>query len=112
MPNPIAPLPMSTRVYPPLIARESNAYAAGMNAQSGQGTLVAGALTVTGVTLTSTSVVVVGRRTPGGTAGAGGLVAPAASRNVGSKQFVIQAVDLAGALVTTDTSAIEWMVIG
>ena len=112
MPIPIAPIPLLTRVYPPNVARDANLFAVALNAQSGQGTLVAGALTVTGVTLTTTSVIVVGRRTAGGTVGAGGLIAPAASRNVASKQFVIQSIDLVGALVNTDTSAIEWLVIG
>ena len=102
------PIPVSPpHIYPPAIV-------AALNIQTGQATLAAGTVTVTGVTLTPGSVIDINRITAAGTAGAGGLVAPLANRTqgTGTGSFVIRAVDLAGTLVTTDTSLVEWKIVG
>lgn len=80
----------------------------GRRTSSGTATLVGGTIIVTGVQLTSTGKIVLGRNTPGGTLGAG-LAAPSASRT--ASQFVINAVDTAGALVATDTSTVDWAIV-
>jgi hypothetical protein len=113
MPIPVATAPTMNQIYPPLVANQANAFAVGLNAQSGAAVLAAGTVTVSGVTLTATSVIMLSRKTAGGTAGAGGVMAPSGSRTVGGAgSFVINAVDLTGALVATDTSTLDWLVIG
>lgn len=72
--------------------------------QVGTATLVAGTKTVTGVVITANSKIVLTRDTPGGTVG--DLSAPAASRSIGSGQFVINSANAA------DTSTIDWLIIG
>lgn len=80
--------------------------------QAGVATLASGTVTVTGVTLTATSRVVVSRKTAGGTAGTGGLYAPSANRNTGASTMEIRSADTAGAVVATDTSVVDWVVLG
>lgn len=81
----------------------------GRRLTSGTATLAAGTVTVASVVLTSTSKITLGRNTPGGTLGTGGLAAPVASRT--ATQFVINAIDLAGVLVNTDTSTVDWAIV-
>lgn len=80
--------------------------------QAGVATLAGGTVTVTGVTLTATSRILISRKTAGGTAGTGGLYAPSANRNTGASTFEIRSADTAGALVATDTSVVDWVVLG
>ncbi len=70
--------------------------------QSGTATLVAGTVTVTGVVLTAYSKIHLTRNTPGGAVG--DLSAPAASRNTGTGQFVINSAS------GTDTSTVDWRI--
>jgi hypothetical protein len=72
--------------------------------QTGTATLVGGTVTVTGVALTSKSVITMSHKTVGGTAGV--LTAPAASRNTSTGQFVITSVS------GTDTSTVDWVITG
>ncbi len=52
------------------------------------------------------------RATPQGDLGAGGLVAPLASRNVAAGSFVVHAVDAKGAPVATETSSFDYLIVG
>lgn len=71
----------------------------------GTATLVAGTVTVTPVPITTTSRILVSRKTSLGTLGF--LSAPSASRVVGSAgSFVISSVS------ATDVSTVDWAVIG
>jgi hypothetical protein len=116
------PVVQQNQVYTPAVANQLaaavttiNQLATGvatLNAQSGAAVLAAGTVTVTGVTLTATSVITLSRKVQGGTSGAGGVMAPSASRNVAAGSFVINAVDTLGATVTTDTSTIDFLIIG
>jgi len=69
--------------------------------------LVGGTKTVAATAVSTTASIRVSRNTPAGTLGAGGLAEPQASRVVGT-QFVVNSVDLTGALVNTDTSTFDW----
>lgn len=82
--------------------------------QRGTTTLVAGSATVTGVTLTTSSSILLSMRDPGGGAitGLGALDAPVATRNVAAGSFVINAIDDAKALIGTAISTVDWAVIG
>lgn len=82
--------------------------------QRGTTTLVAGSATVTGVTLTTSSSILLSMRDPGAGAitGLGALDAPVATRNVGAGSFVINAIDDAKALIGTAISTVDWAVIG
>jgi hypothetical protein len=91
-------LPIQNKDYPPSIGSAVNTI------QYGVATLVAGTVTVTGVRLTSTSIIQLTRNTIGGTAG--DLNAPVASRNTTTGQFVINSANGA------DTSTIDWMIAG
>jgi hypothetical protein len=82
--------------------------AQGRRLLSGTATLVLGTATVTGVTLTPTAKITTGLNTPGGTLGVA-YAAPSASRT--ATQFVINAVDTAGAVVTTDVSTVDWAIV-
>jgi hypothetical protein len=105
MPIPVA----QPQIYAP-------AYAVALNAQSGSATLVAGTVTVTGVTLTANSVVTFSRKTQGGTVSSTvGYEAPSASRTAGGTftgSFVLNAVVAAGTVNAADTSVIDWFVVG
>lgn len=82
--------------------------------QKGTTTLVAGTKTVTGVTLTASSVIQLTMKDPG--AGALttfiGLDAPAAGRNTGTGQFVINAIDNAKAVLATAVPTVDFVIIG
>lgn len=80
--------------------------------QTGGGTLVAGTLTVTGARLTTTSVILVTRKTMGGSAIGTDLIAPSASRNVSASTFVVTSVKADKSTETNDTSTFDWVVIG
>jgi hypothetical protein len=84
---------------------------AGTGVQKGTTTLSMGTATVTGVTLTSSSKITVTYNTPSGTLGLG-LDAPAANRNTGTGQFVINSIGASGATVTTDNSTVDWHIAG
>lgn len=76
--------------------------------QTGEAVLVAGTVTVSTLTLNAGSVVMIQKKTPGGTSGVGYkyVVTPGAPGSL-----VITAVDAAGATVATDTSTIAYHVI-
>lgn len=84
------------------------------NIQKGTGTLVTGTLTVTGVKLTAGSIISLTMRDPG----AGALTtfialdAPVASRNTGTGQFVVNAIDNAKAVLATAVSTFDWTITG
>lgn len=83
--------------------------------QTGTATLVGGTKTVnTGVRLTAKSKIFLTLNTPGGTLGANHKVPDASitTGEAGTAEFTITAVDSAGALVNTDTSSLNWLVIG
>lgn len=69
----------------------------------GTATLVAGSVTVSGVSLVAGAKIQLTMNTAGGTPGF--LSAPAASRNVGASTFLIQSSS------GTDTSTVDWEVI-
>ena len=77
------------------------------NIQTGVATLVAGTVTVTGVSLTATSTIHLTRNTPGGTVG--DLSAPQASRVAGlggTGQFVLNSANVA------DVSTVDYKITG
>lgn len=112
-PIPVATLPLGGQIYSPLVADQARAAFVALNAQSGAGVLVLGTVTISGVTLTATSVIVLSRKTQGGTVTSTiDYEAPSASRNVGASTFVINAVVAAGTVNTPDTSTIDWLAIG
>ncbi len=82
--------------------------------QKGTTLLVAGTKTITGVTLTANSVIQLTMKDPG----AGVLTtfialdAPAASRNTGTGQFVINAIDNAKAVLATAAPTVDYLIIG
>lgn len=80
--------------------------------QGGTGTLVAGTVTITGVTLTASSRIVCFRKTPGGTISDAGLDAPSASRNTSTGQFVVNAINSDKATATGDTSTFDYLIFG
>jgi hypothetical protein len=96
-----------------LIAPACNS-AQGMSFQTGTGTLVAGVLTVnTGISVTSTSRIFMARVTEAGTDG-DELRCPAADRTVGGPgtgAITIRSF-LSGVAATSDTSTIEYMIVG
>ncbi len=83
-----------------------------LNFQSGTATLASGTVTVTGVKLNSTSMILVTMRDQG----AGALTAfadfrvPVASRT--ATQFVVDAINASSAVLTTAVCTIDWMIIG
>jgi hypothetical protein len=81
--------------------------------QRGTATLVSGTVTVSGVRLTAAARIVVTRMTKAGSVAHGLLEVPAGSRTTGAAgQFVINAIsEAAGAVVTSDVSTVDWMVI-
>lgn len=82
--------------------------------QSGRGTLAAGTVTISGVTLTATSRIVVTMADPG--AGAitnfAALDVPDASRNTGAGTFVVNAIDNAKAVINTAVCTFDYFIIG
>jgi hypothetical protein len=85
----------------------------GSSIQSGRGTLVAGVLAVTGVTITATSRIFASRVTEAGTDG-DELRIPDADRTVGALgtgAFSIRSF-LSGTAATSDTSTVDWIVVG
>lgn len=76
----------------------------------GTGTLAGGTLTVATTALTANSVIQLTVKTPGGATQGVKLSAPAANRTAGTS-FVVNAVDATGALVATDTSTFDWMIV-
>lgn len=83
--------------------------------QRGTGTMVAGVLSVsTGVKITANSVINFSRKTQGGTPGVA-YDAPAADRTVGAPgtgAFKVRSYSSSNVVVTTDTSTIDWIIIG
>lgn len=82
--------------------------------QSGTTTLITGTKTVTGVTLTATSRILLTMKDPGAGAitGLGALDAPAGSRNTGTGQFVINAIDDSKAVIGTAVCTVDWLIVG
>lgn len=82
--------------------------------QAGTATLVAGTKTITGVTLTANSRIVVTMKDPGAGAITGlvGFDAPAASRNAGSGQFVVNAIDASKAVINTAVCTVDYVIVG
>lgn len=82
--------------------------------QRGTTTLVTGTKTVTGVVLTATSRIQLTMKDPG--AGALttfiGLDAPAAGRNTGTGEFVINAIDNAKAVLATAIPTVDYLIVG
>lgn len=82
--------------------------------QSGTTTLVSGTKTITGVTLTSSSRILMSVKDPGAGAitGFGALDAPVASRNTSTGQFVINAIDDSKAVITTAVCTVDYLIVG
>jgi hypothetical protein len=82
--------------------------------QKGTTTLVAGTKIVTGVVLTANSNIQLSMRDPG----AGALTtfialdAPVASRNTGTGQFVVNAIDNAKAVLATAVCTVDYLITG
>lgn len=97
-------------------ASGGNAFASGAvpRVQKGTTTLIAGTKTITGVVLTADSAILLTMRDPG--AGAitnfAALDAPAASRNAGTGQFVINAIDNAKAVIGTAVCTVDYLIVG
>lgn len=101
---------MSTTVAAPSVASLSSA---GLAIQRGTGTLASGILLVTGVTLTSSSVIICQRKTEAGTDG-DEIRVPTADRTtgaLGTGSFTARAF-LSGAAATSDTSTFDWLIVG
>jgi hypothetical protein len=84
-----------------------------INAQSGTGTLVAGTLTITGVTLTvATSIIQITMRDPGAGALTTGIGfdAPVASRT--ATQFVVNYIANDKTTLATAVCTFDWLVLG
>ncbi len=88
----------------------------GMNIQCGSATLVAGVATVgTTIVLTSNSKVITSCNTPSDTTGGTRYItkdADITTGAAGTAQFIIRAITGATAAVTTDTSLVNWFVVG
>lgn len=82
--------------------------------QSGTGTLATGTVTISGVTLTANSRIICTMKDPGAGAitGMAGLDAPAASRNTGTGQFVVNAIDDTKATIATAVCTFDYVIIG
>ena len=79
----------------------------GANESVGTATLVAGTVTVANTSIAASDLVFVTLATPGGTLGAHYRVGTITA----STSFVLEAVDTAGAVVATDTSTINYMIV-
>lgn len=84
-------------------------FATGAAAVAGTATLVSGTVTVSTTAIEAGDKVFLTRNTPGGTLGIG-LTAPVASISAATS-FVINSVDAAGSVLTTDTSTVNWWII-
>lgn len=82
---------------------------AGVNEVVGTALLGAGTVTVPNTSVTASSVIFVTQNTPGGVTGVHYTV-PSGSITAGVS-FVINATDTAGALVATDTSTVNYMIV-
>lgn len=95
------------RLYGETLAREI-----AEKVQTGTATLAAGTVTVT-ARLTSSSVILLTRKTAGGTTTLTlGYSAPGATRDTSAGTFVILAVVAAGTINTADESVVDWVVLG
>lgn len=97
------------RMSPQIAAAAS----AGLKIQRGSGTFAAGVFAVTGVTLTSTSVIVCTRKTEAGTDG-DEIRVPTADRTagaLGTGSFTARSF-LSGTAATSDTSTFDWIIVG
>jgi len=116
MPIPIVAATTLNQIYPPAIASQLSTSLISLNAQSGAAVLAAGTVTVTGVTLTATSVILLSRKTQGGTVTSTvAYEAPSTGRTVGAAltgSFIINASVAAGTVNAPDTSTIDWVVLG
>lgn len=81
----------------------------GSNTTSGTATLSSGTVTVSTTAVKTGAIIMLTRNTPGGTLGIG-LTAPVGSIT-NATSFVINSVDAAGAVLATDTSTVNWLVI-
>lgn len=79
----------------------------GVNAKAGNLTLVAGTVTIANSGITSTDIILLSRKTVGGTVGQGGYIYTL-NPGVG---FTVTSVGLTGTLVNTDTSVISYEII-
>ena len=77
---------------------------------AGIATLTSGTVTISTTAVTANSVIMLTYRTPSGSAQGGKLAAPAANITAGTS-FVVNAVDLSGTTVTSDTSTFSWFII-
>lgn len=82
---------------------------AGSNKSVGTATLVAGTVTVSNTSVTTSSIIFVSRNTAGGTLGVGFAV-PVASI-VNGTSFVINAVATNGTVSTADVSTVNWWIV-
>ncbi len=81
--------------------------------QAGTATLASGTVTVAGARLTANSRILVSRNTKGGGASIStDLEVPSASRNVGAKTFVINAVKADKSVDANDSSTVDWLIVG
>lgn len=100
-------------VSPSAVALNSSLGSQALPVQRGTGTLAAGVLAVTGVTLTATSVIIATHKTVAGTAG-DAINVPSADRTagaLGTGSFTARAF-LNGAAATSDTSTFDWVIVG
>lgn len=86
-----------------------NVDASGANAIAGTATLASGTVTVATTSVTASSVILVSYNEVAGTSGAN-VEAPSSSIVAGTS-FVINGVDTAGAVVATDTSTVNWLIL-
>lgn len=81
--------------------------------QAGTATLASGTVTVAGARLTANSRIFASRNTKGAGASIGtDLEMPSASRNVGAKTFVINAVKADKSVDANDSSTVDWLIVG
>lgn len=86
-----------------------------LNVQSGEATLVAGTVTIaTGITVTATSRVFVSRTAQGGTS-TGVIAYECTAKTVGAPgtgAITLRANNAAGTIVNTDTSTLDYLIVG
>lgn len=105
---------MSEAISKGLLA--AGAAASGGGIQTGTVTLVAGVGTVTtGITITAASKIFVTMNTPAGTLGTWGYKVADADLTVGvpdTGEFKIRSIDENGSAATSDTSTVNWLIVG
>lgn len=79
----------------------------GSNARAGSAVLVAGTVTVANTTVTANTLLLLTRKTAGGTLGAGGYIYTVSA----ATSFTITSVDTAGSLSNADTSTLSYMLV-